>query len=47
MGTIHSPDITKRVREKYFVVKKLNGKTLKVIFVKEKYIKIITSYFVK
>ena len=32
---------------KFYVTKKLNGKTIKVVFIKEKYIKIITSYFIK
>lgn len=45
--TINFPDITKNDGHKYYVIKKLNGKTLKVIFVKERYIKIITCYFIK
>ena len=45
--TIKSPNETKRKEQKYYVAKKLNGKTLKVIYVKEKYIKVITSFFIK
>lgn len=45
--TIKSPDITRRNGYKYYAVKKLNGKTLKVVFVREKYIKVITAYFIK
>ncbi len=45
--TIKLPDITKRENHKYYVIKKLNGKVLKVVYVKEKYIKIITSHFLK
>ena len=45
--TIKSPDETKRSGNKYYVTKKLNGKMLKVVYVKEKYIKIITTFFIK
>ncbi|MBI4980527.1 DUF4258 domain-containing protein [Candidatus Woesearchaeota archaeon] len=45
--TIKSPDITQQNGYKYYAVKKLNGKTLKVVFVREKYIKVITAYFIK
>jgi len=45
--SIKTPDETKRYRNKVYVVKKLNGKTLKVIYTKEKYIKIITAFFIK
>ena len=45
--TVTSPDKTERNGHKYYVIKKLNGKTLKVVFVKERYIKIITCYFIK
>ncbi len=44
---IKSPDTTKHVKYKYYITKKLNGKTLKVVYTKEKYIKVITTYFVK
>ncbi len=43
---INSPDQTKRVGNKFYVVKKLNGKRIKVVFVKERFIKVITSYFI-
>ena len=45
--TIKRPDLTKNWGNKFYVTKKLNGKTLKVVYVKEKYIKVITSFFVK
>lgn len=45
--TIKYSDIIRRNGYKYYVIKKLNGKTLKVVFVKEKYIKVITAYFIK
>ena len=43
---VNSPDRTERVGNKYYVTKKLNGKIIKVVFVKERFIKIITSYFI-
>ena len=43
--TIKSPDETKHKGHKYYVIKKLNGRTLKVVYVKEKHIKVITSFF--
>ena len=45
--TIKSPDDTKRTENKFYIIKRLNGKTLKVIYTKENFIKVITSYFVK
>jgi hypothetical protein len=45
--TIKFPDKIKSNKNRHYVIKKLNSKVLKVVFVKEKYIKIITSYFVK
>jgi len=45
--TIKYPDETKHKMHKYYVTKKLDGKTLRVVYVKEKYIKVITSYFIK
>ena len=45
--TIKAPDKVKRKGNKYYAVKKLNGNTLKVVYVKEKYIKVITSFFIK
>ena len=44
--TIKSPDIIKQVGNKFYVVKKLNGKTLKVVYVKEKYIKVVILYWI-
>ncbi len=44
--TIKSPDETKRAGNKYYVVKKINGKTLKVVYVKERNIKVVTIYWV-
>ena len=45
--TIKFPDITKHHNHKYYAIKKLNGRVLKVVYVKEKHIKIITSHFIK
>ncbi len=45
--TIKRPDETKRNGNKHYVVKKINGKTLKVVYVKESYIKIITIYWIR
>ncbi|MDP4012471.1 MAG: DUF4258 domain-containing protein [Candidatus Nanoarchaeia archaeon] len=45
--TIKSPDLIKRQESKYFIIKKLNGKTLKVVYEKTRYIKVITFYFIK
>ena len=45
--TIKAPDKVKRNVNKYYAVKKLNGETLKVVYVKERYIKVITSFFLK
>ena len=45
--TIKTPDEIKRKGEKYYARKKLNGFTLKVVYAKEKYIKIITTYMVR
>ncbi len=42
-----SPDKIEHHGHKYYNIKKLNGKTIKVVFVKERYIKIITCYFIK
>ncbi len=44
---IKHPDTIKREGKKWFVIKKLNGITIKVVYVKEKYIKIITVFEVK
>jgi len=44
---ITSPDLINRDKNKYYIIKKLNGKTIKVIYLKEKYIKVITSFFIR
>ncbi|MBN1377412.1 DUF4258 domain-containing protein [Candidatus Woesearchaeota archaeon] len=44
--TIKYPDLISRKKNKYCVVKKLNGKTLKVVYLKEKYIKVISCFFI-
>ena len=41
---IKNPDVTKREGNKFYIVKKLNGITIKVIYIKEKYIKVITVF---
>jgi len=45
--TIKFPDETKKDGHKYYAVKKLNGVTLKVVYVREKFIKVITAFFIK
>lgn len=42
--TIKRPDLTQRFGKKYYVSKKLNGLTIEVVYVKERYIKGITVY---
>lgn len=44
--TIKSPDEIRRVGNKYYIVKKLNGKRLKVVYVKQSYIKVITVFWI-
>ncbi|MBI2655309.1 DUF4258 domain-containing protein, partial [Candidatus Woesearchaeota archaeon] len=45
--TIKSPDEIRHKGHKHYATKKLNGNTLRVVYVKENYIKVITSYFIK
>lgn len=45
--TIKYPDVLKREDNKYYAIKKLNGLKLKVVYVKEKYIKVVTTYVIK
>ena len=45
--TIKLPDEVRRNGNKHYAVKKLNGSTLKVVYVREKYIKVITSFFIR
>ncbi|QQG38944.1 MAG: DUF4258 domain-containing protein [Candidatus Woesearchaeota archaeon] len=44
--TIKSPDKTEREGEKYYIIKKLNGKILKVVYLKKRYIKVLTTFFI-
>ena len=44
--TIKSPHKTEKEFNKFYVIRKLNGRSLKVVYTKEKYIKVITVYFV-
>lgn len=43
--TIRYPDKTASLGKKYFVIKRLNGGILKVVYVKESYIKVITAHW--
>lgn len=43
---IKSPDVTKRVDNKYYVIKSINNKKLKVVYVKQRYIKVVTLYWI-
>jgi len=45
--TIKSPDEIKRKGHKYYVTKKLNGRILKVVYVKERYINVVTTFFIE
>lgn len=40
-------DITYREGHKYYASKKFNGRTLKIVYVKENYIKVITTFWIK
>lgn len=42
--TIKRPDITRHLNHKYYISKKLNGLTIEVVYIKERYIKVITVY---
>ncbi len=44
---IRSPDITKEEGDKFYVIKKLNGITIKVVYVKVNYIKVITLFEIR
>ena len=44
---IKFPHETRCIGNKIYVTRKLNGKTLKVVYAKERNIKIITSFYVK
>ena len=44
--TIKYADETKRIEQKYYAVKRFNGKILKVVYVKENYIKVVTTFFI-
>jgi len=44
--TIKWPDQIKRQGDKYLVRRKLNGRSIEVVYIKEKYIKIITTYWI-
>ena len=45
--TIKTPDETKKEGHKFYVAKRLNGHTLKVVYVKETFIKVVTAFFLK
>ena len=42
--TVRYPDETRKKLPKVYAIKKLNGITLKVVYTKQKYIKIITVF---
>ncbi len=44
--TLRSPDKIFRDGHKYYVTKKLNGFTLRIVYVRENYIKIVTLYWI-
>lgn len=43
---IKHPDLTVKEGGRHYVIKALNSHTLKVVYVKQKYINVITCYFV-
>ncbi len=45
--TIKYPDEIIKENNKYYAIKKLNVKTFKIIYIKERYIKVITLFFIK
>ncbi len=45
--TIKSPDVTKKEGNKFYVVKKLNGIVINVVYVKAKHIKVITVFEIR
>lgn len=42
--TIKWPDVVEQEDKKYYAIRKLNGVRLKVVYVKEKYIKVVTFF---
>ena len=44
--TIKSPNKSERGFGKNYARKKLNGKSIEVVYMKEKYIKVITAYWI-
>ena len=45
--TIRSPDTIKKEGSKFYVIKKLNRITIKVVYVKAKYINVITLFEIR
>ena len=45
--TVNNPDSIGKEGKKYYAVKKLNSHTLKVVYFKEKYINVITCFFIQ
>ena len=43
---IQHPSILRRIGNKFFAQKKLNGLTIEVVYTKEKYISVKTAYWV-
>ena len=44
---IRSPNIIKKEGSKFYVIKKLNGITIKVVYIKAKYINVITLFEIR
>lgn len=40
------PNLTKHAENKYIVTKRLNGRSIEAVYIKEKYIKVLTVYWV-
>lgn len=45
--TIKHPNFTNIEGHKYYAIKKLNGITVKVVYTRERYIKVITCFIIK
>ncbi len=44
--TIRQPDLARNDSRAFYAQKKLNGKSIEVVYMKEKYIRVITVYWI-
>ncbi|MDP4012854.1 MAG: DUF4258 domain-containing protein [Candidatus Nanoarchaeia archaeon] len=45
--TFKSPDLIITFGDKFIINRKLNGKTLEIVYIKAKYIRVVTLYFLR